>query len=134
MSSRLTHLAETSLNVENLERSRQFYQRVFGLKVLLEEDRLVGLELPGSAVLMLSAGYGPKYPAQAGEISTHLSFSVAAHALQEWERHLMMNGVVIESRVMQADGGISLYFRDPDEHSLEVATSALSPQELSPVS
>lgn len=127
MSSRLPHLAETSLNVENLERSRQFYQRVFGLKVLLEEDRLVGLELPGSAVLMLAAGYDPKNPPRAGEVATHLSFSVAPHVLLEWERHLMMNGVVIEARIMQAHGGISLYFRDPDEHSLEVATSALSP-------
>jgi len=38
---------------------------------------------------------------------------------------LAAEGVGIESRVTQHFGGISLYFRDPDGHSIEVATPGL---------
>jgi catechol 2,3-dioxygenase-like lactoylglutathione lyase family enzyme len=40
-------------------------------------------------------------------------------------RHLQARSVEVESRVRQAFGGISLYFRDPDGHSVEVATPGL---------
>lgn len=34
-------------------------------------------------------------------------------------------GIATESRVVQSFGGTSLYFRDPDGHSLEVAVPGL---------
>jgi catechol 2,3-dioxygenase-like lactoylglutathione lyase family enzyme len=46
-------------------------------------------------------------------------------SLEDWTRHLAARAVVVESRVRQAFGGISLYFRDPDGHSVEVATPGL---------
>ena len=42
-------------------------------------------------------------------------------------RHLAACGIAVESRVVQTHGGTSLYFRDPDGHSLEVATPGLWP-------
>ena len=39
----------------------------------------------------------------------------------------MVSGVAVESRVIQTHGGTSLYFRDPDGHSVEVATPGLWP-------
>lgn len=122
--------------VDDLERSRTFYQRVFGLKTLLEEDRMVGLELPGSSILLLFSRGGSVLPSltPGGAIpphdaagSQHLCLGIPAASLLEWERHLMLSGVAIESRVIQAHGGTSLYFRDPDHHSLEVATPGLWP-------
>jgi catechol 2,3-dioxygenase-like lactoylglutathione lyase family enzyme len=38
-------------------------------------------------------------------------------------------GIAIESRITWARGGTSLYFRDPDGHSLEVATPGLWPND-----
>ena len=45
--------------------------------------------------------------------------------LGAWERHLAALGIPVESRVIQSFGGTSLYFRDPDGHSLEVAVPGL---------
>jgi catechol 2,3-dioxygenase-like lactoylglutathione lyase family enzyme len=40
---------------------------------------------------------------------------------------LAAQGVVVESRITWPRGGTSLYFRDPDGHSVEVATPGLWP-------
>ena len=37
----------------------------------------------------------------------------------------MLSGIAIESRVIQSHGGTSLYIRDPDGHSVEMATPGL---------
>ena len=47
--------------------------------------------------------------------------------LGAWEAHLTAQGIAIESRVTWERGGTSLYFRDPDGNSLEVATPGLWP-------
>jgi catechol 2,3-dioxygenase-like lactoylglutathione lyase family enzyme len=46
-------------------------------------------------------------------------------SLENWLAHLENQGVALESLVRQTYGGISLYFRDPDGHSEEVATPGL---------
>ena len=58
----ISHLLETSLYVSDLETSKEFYQRVFGLNMLLEDERMVALALPGSAVLLLFRRGGSKSP------------------------------------------------------------------------
>jgi catechol 2,3-dioxygenase-like lactoylglutathione lyase family enzyme len=40
---------------------------------------------------------------------------------------LAAQGIAVESRVTWPRGGTSLYFRDPDAHSLEVASPGLWP-------
>ena len=134
MSPRLSHLLESSLYVDDLQRSKAFYQRLFGLEVLLEDDRMVGLQLPGSAVLLLfrkggstrpSDTPGGRIPPHDGRGTQHICLAIPAASLQEWERHLSLNGQAIESHVIQTHGGTSLYLRDPDGHSLELATPGL---------
>lgn len=136
MPPRISYLLETSLYVEDLERARTFYARVLGLQPLLQEPRMVALELPGPAVLLLFARGGSTHPTEApgGTIPPHdatgrqhLCLAIPAAALLEWERHLLTEHVPIESRVIQSHGGTSLYFRDPDHHSLELATPGLWP-------
>ena len=135
MSPRLGQLTELSLYVDDLDASKSFYQRLLGLDVLLEEHRMVGLELPGSAVLLLFDRSASG--AQAGRLSPdalafqddsgarHVCLSVSEASLTDWERHLMVNGVVVEGRVAQSNGSVSLYFRDLDGHSLELATPGI---------
>ena len=130
----ISHLLETSLYVSDLDAAKRFYQQVFGLASLLEDDRMVALALPGSAVLLLfrrggstlpNTVPGGVIPPHDGGGSQHLCLAIPAPSLQEWERHLLLHGIVIESRVIQAHGGTSLYFRDPDMHSVEIATPGL---------
>ena len=125
---------ESSLYVGDLDTSKSFYQSVFGFEVLLEEDRMVGLAVPGGTVLLLfrrggsvqpSQVPGGTIPAHDGLGTLHLCFAIPLSALDDWERHLAALGIPVESRVTQSFGGTSLYFRDPDGHSLEVAVPGL---------
>jgi catechol 2,3-dioxygenase-like lactoylglutathione lyase family enzyme len=42
-----------------------------------------------------------------------------------WRDHLLTLNIIIESELVQPHGGSSLYFRDPDGHSIEMGTSGL---------
>ena len=132
---RVSRQLESSLYVADLDRSAAFYRRVFGFEELLREERMVGLAVPGGSVLLLfrrggsvqpSQVPGGTIPAHDGQGTLHLCFAVPVSALEEWERHLAALGIPLESRVSpQSFGGTSLYFRDPDGHSLEVAVPGL---------
>jgi catechol 2,3-dioxygenase-like lactoylglutathione lyase family enzyme len=131
---KLSGLLETALYVSDLKESRQFYQRIFGFECLLEDHRMCALQVPGSGVLLLfkhdgslqpSQVPGGVIPAHGGSGVLHLCFAIPVASLEDWTRHLAAQEVVVESRVRQAFGGISLYFRDPDGHSVEVATPGL---------
>ena len=131
---RVSGLLETSLYVGDLDASAAFYQRVFGFEVLLREDRMVGLAVPGGTVLLLFRRGGSVHPSTVpggtipehdGQGTLHLCFAIPLAALHDWEQHLAALGTLVESRVTQSFGGTSLYFRDLDGHSLEVAVPGL---------
>jgi catechol 2,3-dioxygenase-like lactoylglutathione lyase family enzyme len=133
---RLTHILESSLYVAELERSRDFYQRLFGFEVALLDERMCALVVPGAQVLLLFRRGGSTHPSPgpnglipphdaAGQ--QHLCFAVPAAELSGWEALLAAEGIEIESRLAWPKGGASVYFRDPDGHSLELATPGLWP-------
>ncbi len=55
----------------------------------------------------------------------NVALAISAEELPDWERHLAVRGVAIESRVGWERGGISLYVRDPDGHSVELAAPGI---------
>jgi catechol 2,3-dioxygenase-like lactoylglutathione lyase family enzyme len=66
-------------------------------------------------------------PAHDGRGTLHLAFAIPKGELDAWDAHLAAEGVDVESRITWPRGGTSLYFRDPDGHSVEVATPGLWP-------
>jgi catechol 2,3-dioxygenase-like lactoylglutathione lyase family enzyme len=56
-----------------------------------------------------------------------LAFAVDTDELDAWEARLAAAGVAIESRIAWARGGRSIYFRDPEGHSVELATPGVWP-------
>jgi catechol 2,3-dioxygenase-like lactoylglutathione lyase family enzyme len=66
-------------------------------------------------------------PPHDGRGTQHLCFAVAAGQLDAWEDRMAQAGIVVESRLDWPQGATSLYFRDPDGHSLELATPKLWP-------
>ncbi len=133
---RVSHVMETSLYVADLDRSQQFYARVFGFELFMHDERMCSLGVPGGQVLLLfrrgaaaepSPTPGGIIPAHDGNGALHLCFAIPRGELGAWERHLAAAGITLESRVVWGRGGESLYFRDPDGHSLEVATPGLWP-------
>ena len=132
----VSHLLETSLYVANLARARAFYERLFGFPVIFEDQRMSALRIPGGGVLLLfvegrsltpNESPGGTIPPHGGTGTLHLCFAIPKASLPAWEDHLRAEQVPLESRVIQHFGGISLYFRDPDGHSVEVATPGLWP-------
>lgn len=127
----VTGVLETALYVEDLPRSMEFYQTVFGFAVMGADERICALSVAGRQVLLLlKKGASTQPHRSAGGVippsdasgQMHVAFSVPGGELERWEHWLREKGVSIESKVNWERGGQSLYFRDPDGHLLELAT------------
>jgi catechol 2,3-dioxygenase-like lactoylglutathione lyase family enzyme len=132
----IRHVLETSLYCDDLAASAKFYEDVMGLRVHFQDDRLVALDASGSTVLLLFARGASRMgitfaegtiPGHDGSGPAHIAFAVDADDLDAWEARLTSAGVAIESRITWARGGRSIYFRDPEGHSVELATPGVWP-------
>jgi catechol 2,3-dioxygenase-like lactoylglutathione lyase family enzyme len=132
---RLSYILETSLYVDDLQVSRDFYSRIFGFE-FGKDGRLCIMGVPGGQVLLLfkhgstaepARTPGGVIPPHGAQGHLHLCFAIPRGEIERWEQHLERQQLAIESRVTWPRGGVSLYFRDPDGHSLEVATPGLWP-------
>ena len=128
-------ILETALYCDDLGVAARFYQQL-GFTAMLESKRLVALDAGEGTVLLLFqrgaahdglATDGGLVPGHEGDGPQHLAFAVAADDLPGWESRLAALGITIESRVRWTGGGTSLYFRDPDGHSVELATPGTWP-------
>jgi catechol 2,3-dioxygenase-like lactoylglutathione lyase family enzyme len=128
----LNGVLETSLYVDDLDRASRFYEDLFGLSRIIEGDaRLRAYSVAGRSVLLLfkrgasncvtQLPFGKMGPHD-GSGSLHLAFSISIEDLSGWEKVLADRGIAVESRVHWPRGGTSLYFRDPDNHLVELAT------------
>ena len=133
---RVSKVLETSLYVEDLTRSRRFYERIFDFATIFQDERMCAMEAPGEQVLLLfrhgmtdqpAPAPGGVIPPHHGQGALHLAFAIPLRELEAWEAHLTQQETAVESRISWPAGGTSLYFRDPDGHSLEVATPGLWP-------
>jgi catechol 2,3-dioxygenase-like lactoylglutathione lyase family enzyme len=127
----LRGILETAVYVEDLDRSRAFYTALFGLPVMVRDDRFCAFDVAGKDVLLLfRKGATPApvvtpgglIPPHDGHGHLHLAFAVDREDLDRWETLLREQGIEIESRVDWKAGGRSVYFRDPDGHLLELVT------------
>ncbi|HLN27207.1 MAG TPA: VOC family protein [Gemmataceae bacterium] len=131
---RVNGVLETALYVKELERSREFYRDLFELEVLAADDRFTALSVAGKQVLLLfreGASRAPIatptgiIPPHDGSGQTHFAFSISTADLAFWEQRLGEKGISIESKMQWTRGGISIYFRDPDGHLVELATPGI---------
>jgi catechol 2,3-dioxygenase-like lactoylglutathione lyase family enzyme len=121
----LDGVLETSLYVNDLERSVLFYKKILGFEVIDAGDRLYALAVTGRQILLLfkkGASVNLTLGAHDGDGELHLAFAVQNAELVDWEAWLEQQEVVIEYRRVWERGGRSLYFRDPDRHLIELAT------------
>jgi tRNA(adenine34) deaminase len=126
---------ETALYVEDLERSIGFYSGLFDFPVIFEErPRMVALGVAAKHVLLLftrglsvkgGTAPGGRIPGHDGHGILHLAFAIDKSGVEPWESRLASQGIAVESKVTWPRGGASLYFRDPDGHSVELATPGL---------
>jgi catechol 2,3-dioxygenase-like lactoylglutathione lyase family enzyme len=127
----LNGVLETSLYVDDLDRSSRFYEDVFGLILMTGDDRLRAYSVgKGSVLLLFKRGasncftqmpFGTLGPHD-GNGPLHFAFTIASEELTVWEDHLRRHKIAIETRIHWPRGGTSLYFRDPDNNLGELAT------------
>ena len=127
----LTGVLETALYVEDVERSVAFYEDVMGFTKLFADRRVAAMSVEEKQVLLLFAKGGSQemrtsergsIPPTDGDGHLHVAFAIPTESLPDWERRLDAKNVPIESRYQWSLGGTSLYFRDPDDHVVELVT------------
>ena len=133
---RVRRVVETAVDCDDLQKSAAFYTTLLGVTPMLSADRLVALDAGGGTVLLLfQRGLssepvqlpGGLVPGHDAGGPGHLAFAIDAVDIQAWEWRLAELGITIESRVTWERGGFSLYFRDPDNRSVELATPGIWP-------
>jgi catechol 2,3-dioxygenase-like lactoylglutathione lyase family enzyme len=131
---RLTRIAETALYVDDLDRAVGFYTALFGCAVFRRDHRFCALRIADEQVLLLFHRGGSTTPSHIpggvipphdGAGPLHVCFGIEKHELELWAAHLGAHGIAIESRVTWPSGAVSLYFRDPDDHAVELATPGI---------
>ena len=127
-------VVETCLYSDNLPRAVRFYKEQLGLRLLESGERLCVFSVADKQVLLIFRSGGTVKPIAtpggmipphdaAGQL--HLAFAVSKEDFAEWEKHLIQRGIAIESKVSWPKGGHSIYFRDPDNHLVELATPGI---------
>jgi catechol 2,3-dioxygenase-like lactoylglutathione lyase family enzyme len=135
VTARVKRMLETVLYCDDLARCAAFYQTLLNVEPMLTGDRLVALDAGEGTVLLLfqRGNSGPLetgggfVPGHDGGGPVHLAFAIDADAIAAWEARLAKLGIAIESRVRWDRGGRSLYFRDPENRSVELATPGIWP-------
>jgi len=118
-------ILESSLYVDDVTRSAQFYEKIFGFRVISDfAPRGCAMGAGTRQVLLLfkKGGSRTRETPHDGDGELHLAFAIRVEELAAWEDWLAENGIAVEEQRAWDLGGQSLYFRDPDRHLIEIAT------------
>jgi catechol 2,3-dioxygenase-like lactoylglutathione lyase family enzyme len=125
-----SNVIESCLYVSDVDRAAQWYGQIFGFPIIFREgDRLRALKVGPEQVLLLFKERGSLtpgvlpggvIPAHDGSGPAHIAFSMRTAEAEQWEKHLDTHQVKIESVVNWGEGDKSFYFRDPDNHVVEL--------------
>jgi catechol 2,3-dioxygenase-like lactoylglutathione lyase family enzyme len=130
---RVQGIVETCMNVSEVGRARQFYESVLGLEVLVGDDRFCAFQVGKDVLLLFLRGAsdnpvalpGGSIPPHETVGAGHFAFAVSPETLSDWRTRLLDRGIEIDSEVRWERGGFSIYFRDPDNNLVELATPGI---------
>ncbi len=90
------------------------------MRALNVADQQVLLLFREGASIEATETPGGSIPPHDGKGHLHLAFSIAEAHLDDWRTALQAASVSVESEVACPRGGRSIYFRDPDQHAIEL--------------
>ena len=132
----MRRVLETAVYCDDLTRTVAFYKAVLSSEPMLAAERVVAFDAGEGTVLLLFQRNASAHPIETpgglvpGHTSTgpaHLAFAITREDVHLWCDRLASLGIPIESRVDWSRGGHSIYFRDPDGRSVELATPGTWP-------
>lgn len=112
----------SSLLVRDVQASASFYRSVLWSHSVGFEAGATTLQLPDGSRIRLGQDKQPgdrAFTAEPREIRG-VHAAVPTLSLDEWTRHLFMNGVVLERTESDGEGATHLSFHDPDGNLLVV--------------
>jgi catechol 2,3-dioxygenase-like lactoylglutathione lyase family enzyme len=133
---RARRVLETAVYCDDLARTVEFYKTLLGLEPMRASERVAAFDAGEGTVLLLfqrgvsdspfetSGGLVP------GHVSTgpaHFALAIDSADVAMWMDRLNTLRIPVESRVDWELGGHSIYFRDPDGRSVELATPGVWP-------
>jgi catechol 2,3-dioxygenase-like lactoylglutathione lyase family enzyme len=118
---RIHHVA---LNVVDLNRSIDFYERVVGLEVVDRDDHYAKLNIGGDEIALFqlpsdAVGERPGSDATTGSLN-HIAFAVPASVFHLYHERIQSEGITITFGPVQRRRGKALYFLDPDGNKIEL--------------
>jgi catechol 2,3-dioxygenase-like lactoylglutathione lyase family enzyme len=135
MTLRVRRVLETALDCDDLTASAAFYTTLLDVTPMIRNERLVAIDVgEGTVLLLFQKGAASSIALPGGLVpghesggAGHFAFAIDAADLPRWEARLAGLGIALESRVTWERGGTSVYFRDPDQRLVELATPGLWP-------
>ncbi|MCO6432549.1 MAG: VOC family protein [Deltaproteobacteria bacterium] len=126
-------ILETCLYASDLTAAEKFYGEVLGLELHSKqlnrhlffrcgEGMLLIFNPTATKEAELSVGPSP-IPGHGTTGEGHLAFAVSRTDLEAWRKRLAQYKLKIESEVSWPNGGRSVYFRDPANNSIEIASA-----------
>ncbi|WP_210487425.1 VOC family protein [Rufibacter aurantiacus] len=126
---KFTQIKETCLYVQDLDRTTAFYTEVLDLPVIGQvPGRHVFFRVGSSVLLCFNAQKtrGSKdLPPHFGEGQLHLAFECEAAEYVAWKEKLQGANITIEHEQTWPHDRKSCYFRDPDQHLLEIVVPGI---------
>ncbi len=113
----LTHLA---IAVRDVRRTLKFYSRVFGMKAMYQEEKMIQLTTPGNHDILVFEEKQDAPTGQTGGIA-HFGFRLKKPADVEEIRKLIVEvGAEIIDSGEFVPGSPYIFFKDPDGYIVEV--------------
>lgn len=125
--SEILGIAEAALYVEDLDRATLFYTQVLRLHLTASFDEARFLQTGRDSTLILFNAEGIRrrqsvIPSHGSVGQGHVALAIPSNEVHAWRERLQSHGVTIEHEQAWSYGSRSLYFRDPDQNSLELIT------------
>lgn len=112
----LTHIA---LRVKDIERSLEFYQKVFGVQVMYRQDGFLQVQTPGSNDIIVFEK-GDSQNGNGGGIA-HFGFRLQRpDDIQAAAELITRAGGIIKEQGEFVPGEPYIFFKDPDGYEVEV--------------
>lgn len=125
----ITRIKETCLYIEDIERTHQFYHHVLELPVISRVPQRHIFFRAGDSVLLCflreNSRNQTNLPPHWAEGPQHIAFEVPKEEYAQWKDKLAKANVAITFIQQWPEGRESFYFKDPDDHVLEIIPPGL---------